>query len=82
MWKYTVEVDGMMCSMCEAHTNSTIRAAFPVKKVQSSHKKKETIFTSEEDISEEALRKAMEPLGYNIGAIKKEPYVKKGLFGF
>ena len=82
MWKYTVEVDGMMCGMCESHTNSTLRAAFPVKKVKSDRKKKETVFTCEQDIGEEELRKALAPLGYDIGAITKEPYVKKGLFGF
>ena len=32
MWKYTVEVNGMMCGMCEAHVNDAIRKAFPVKK--------------------------------------------------
>ena len=36
MWKYTVEVNGMMCGMCEAHVNDAIRKAFPVKKVNSS----------------------------------------------
>ena len=82
MWKYTIEVDGMMCGMCEAHCNSTLREAFPVKKIKSDHKKKRTMFTCEQDISEAELREAMKPLGYDIGAIVKEPYVKKGLFGF
>lgn len=39
MWKYTVEVDGMMCGMCESHVNDAVRKAFPVKKVNSSHGK-------------------------------------------
>ena len=25
MWKYTVEVNGMMCGMCEAHVNDAVR---------------------------------------------------------
>ena len=83
MWKYTIEVDGMMCGMCESHCNSTLRDAFPtLKKVKSDRKKKQTMFTAEQDISEAELREAMKPLGYDIGAITKEPYVKKGLFGF
>ena len=36
MWKYTVQVNGMMCGMCESHVNDAVRKAFPVKKVTSS----------------------------------------------
>ena len=41
MQKITVKVDGMQCGMCEAHVNDAVRAAFPVKKVTSSHSKKD-----------------------------------------
>ena len=37
MVRTTVKVSGMACSMCEAHINDAIRAAFPVEKVSSSH---------------------------------------------
>ena len=37
MLKIMVQVDGMMCGMCEAHVNDAICKAFPVKKVTSSH---------------------------------------------
>ena len=33
MVQITVGVDGMACSMCEAHVSDAIRKAFPVKKV-------------------------------------------------
>ena len=33
MWKYTIQVNGMMCGMCESHVNDAVRKAFPVKKV-------------------------------------------------
>ena len=36
MTKYTLQVGGMACSMCEAHVNNAVRKAFPVKKVSSS----------------------------------------------
>lgn len=39
MIQTTVKVSGMACSMCEAHINDTIRTAFPVEKVSSSHSK-------------------------------------------
>lgn len=81
MWKYTVEVNGMMCGMCEAHTNDAIRRAFPVKKVTSSHGKNQTVFTVEDEIDEEILRKTITNLGYDVGTITKEPYKKRGFFG-
>lgn len=82
MWKYTVEVDGMMCGMCEAHTNDAIRKAFKVKKVESSHTKKQTVIISEEEIDEDELRGVITNLGYDMGKVTKEPYKKKflGLF--
>lgn len=36
--KYKLKVDGMACSMCEAHVNDCIRNNFKVKKVKSNHK--------------------------------------------
>ena len=43
MIQTTVEVDGMACSMCEAHINDAVRNAFPVDKVSSSHAKGKTV---------------------------------------
>ena len=56
MVKYTIAVDGMMCGMCEAHVNDAVRKAFPVKKVQSSHTKKQTVLVTETPVDEEALK--------------------------
>ena len=28
MWKYTAQVDGMMCGMCESHVNDAVRKHF------------------------------------------------------
>lgn len=81
MWKYTVEVKGMMCGMCEAHMNDTIRKAFSVKKVTSSHAKELTVIITEQEIDENALRNAISSIGYEMGNVTKEPYQKKGLFG-
>lgn len=81
MWKYVVEVDGMMCGMCEAHTNDAIRHAFSVQKVTSSHKKGQTVIISEYEIDEQMLKDTLHTLGYDMGAVQKEPWEKKGLFG-
>lgn len=82
MLKITVKVNGMMCGMCEAHVNDAVRKAFPVKKVTSSHSKGETVVLTEDDIDEAVLRSAISATGYEVKAVTKEPYEKKGLFGF
>lgn len=82
MQKITVQVDGMMCGMCESHINDAIRRAFPVKKVTSSHSRGETVILTEADIDEDALRSAIGATGYEAGAISTQPYEKKGLFHF
>ena len=81
MWKYTVQVDGMMCGMCENHVNDAVRRAFPVKKVTSSRNRSETEVLTREALDEEALRAAISATGYEVGEIRKEPWEKKGLFG-
>ena len=48
MIKTTLGIDGMMCGMCESHMNDAIRNNFDVKKVTSSHSKKQTEVISEE----------------------------------
>ena len=82
MFKYTVQVSGMMCGMCEAHTNEAIRKVFKVKKVSSSHTKAETVIICEDELDEQLLKKTISDLGYDMGSVTKEPYKKKilGLF--
>lgn len=80
MIKTTVEVDGMMCGMCESHVNDAIRKAFKVKKVNSSHTKSRTVIESEEALNEDALRKAITETGYEVKGITSETFEKKGLF--
>ena len=82
MVKTTLGIDGMMCGMCESHMNDAIRNNFDVKKVTSSHSKKQTVIITEQDIDEQELKAVIDGTGYESGAVKKEPYEKKGLFGF
>lgn len=82
MYEIDVEVNGMMCGMCESHVNDAIRKAFPnIKKVSSSRSKKQTVIISEEELSEDQIRKAITDTGYDVGAISAKPYEKKGRFG-
>lgn len=82
MFKTTVRIEGMMCGMCESHVNDAIRARLPVKKVNSSHKKGETIIISKEMLTREMILSALDGSGYNVISVACEPYEKKGLFSF
>ena len=80
MIKYTVQVEGMMCGMCESHVNDVVRKNFDVKKVTASHSKNEVIIIAEEALDENKLKQAIRDTGYDVGTISQEPYTKKCLF--
>ena len=82
MVKITLEIDGMACSMCEAHVNDAIRKAFAVKKVSSSHTKGRTEILSQMPLEEEKLKTAIEATGYKVISVSSEPYEKKGFSFF
>ena len=80
MTKTTLKISGMMCSMCEAHINDHVRAAFKIKKVTSSHGKGETVILSETPLDKEKLKSVVSDTGYSVTEIKEEPYEKKGFW--
>lgn len=85
MYKITIKIDGMMCGMCESHINDAVRRELNVKKVSSSHTKGQTVITSDRDISDEDIHKAIDPTGYEVISINREEASeaeneKKGLF--
>lgn len=80
MIRITADVEGMACGMCEAHINDAVRNAFSVKKVTSSHTKKQTVILTEQDILEQELKQVIEKAGYELVSVRREPYEKKGLF--
>lgn len=63
MVKITVGIDGMACGMCEAHINEAVRNVFPVKKVTSSHTRKETVILAEREIPERRFAKSLRRQG-------------------
>ena len=82
MLKITMEIDGMMCGMCESHINDAIRREFKVKKVTSSHTKRQTVILTEKPLDEERLRKVIDDTGYKVTSIETAEEEKKGgLFG-
>lgn len=82
MVRIIVGIEGMACGMCEAHINEAVRNAFRVKKVTSSHTKKQTIIIAENDISEQELNAVIAKAGYGVVSVSSEPYEKKFIFGF
>lgn len=80
MVRITAGIEGMACGMCEAHINEAVRNAFQVKKVTSSHTKKQTVILVERDIPEQELKDVVAKAGYNVVSVSSEPYEKKGLF--
>ena len=80
MIKTTVNIDGMMCGMCEAHIHDAIRRDFNVKKVTSSHTKGKAEILSDEPLDEGKLTETINATGYTLLGITSEPYQKKGFF--
>lgn len=75
-----VQVDGMQCPMCESHINDVVRKSFTVKKVSSSHKRKECRILSEMPLDLSKLKSAIEETGYSVLGSNSHEYVKKGFF--
>lgn len=80
MYQITLNIDGMMCGICESHINDAVRNAFSVKKVTSSHSKGQTVILSEMEIPEADLRPVIAKTGYELMGYTCAPYEKKGLF--
>ena len=81
MIRTVVDIDGMMCGMCESHVNDAVRNNFKVKKVSSSHGKGRTVIESEAPLDEDELRRVIGTTGYEVQQITSEEVQKKGLFG-
>ena len=80
MVRIMVSIEGMACGMCEAHINEAVRNAFQVKKVSSSHTKKQTVIIAEKGIPEQELKDVVAKAGYDVISVNSEPYEKKGFF--
>lgn len=80
MIRTVLDVDGMMCGMCEAHVNDAVRRALPVKSVKSSHRKGRTEIISEAPLDPAAIEAALRDTGYALKGVSASEYTKKGLF--
>ncbi len=69
MVKTVIQVEGMMCEMCEKHVNEAIEKNFEVEEVKSSREEKLTEVLSREPLNEEKLKDAITEAGYQPGKI-------------
>ena len=79
MYKTTLNIEGMMCGMCEAHISDVIRRTVPdAKKVYASHSKGIATFLSVGIPSEEELKNAIAKTGYSCLSVESLPQEKQG----
>ena len=64
MVKTTVQIEGMMCPMCEKHVKEAIEKHFDVKEVTASHEEKQAVILSEQPLDSDAVMKTVEEAGY------------------
>jgi copper chaperone CopZ len=80
MYKTTVNIEGLMCPMCEKHMNEAFDAAFKAESVESSHKTNKSVIITNEPIDEADIKTAVEKAGYTFVSAVTEKYAKKGFF--
>jgi len=81
MTETIIGIDGMMCSMCEAHINDAIRKHFSVKSAKSDRRKKRCVVVSEEPLDEAKVQQVISETGYEFLSFESKPYQKKGFLG-
>lgn len=67
----TVKIEGMMCMMCEKHVKEGLEAVDGITSAAASHEKGTAVITTSKDVSEEAVKKAVEEAGYKFVSIEK-----------
>ena len=60
----TIGIEGMMCPHCEKRAKQALEAVPGVEEAVTSHKEKNAVLTLSADVSDEALRAAVEAAGY------------------
>ncbi len=66
----TVKIEGMMCGHCEARVKKCLEALPQVEEAVADHKKGCAVVTLSGEISDEALKKAVEDQDYKVTGIE------------
>ncbi len=62
----TLKIEGMMCGHCEMHTKKALEAVDGVSLAEVSHKSGTAVVTLTKEVSEDALKQAVETAGYKV----------------
>ena len=66
----TLTIEGMMCSHCEARVKKALEALSEVEQAAVSHEAGTAVVTLKSQISDEALKKAVEDQDYTVTGIR------------
>lgn len=75
-----IHIEGMMCSMCESHLETTLRKAFPKASVHCSRKTGICLLKTETNPDPAAIHGAIDPTGYQIVKIEAGKPAKKSFW--
>ena len=62
----TIKINGMMCTKCEAHVKKALEELPEIDQATPSHEADEAVLQLNAEVSEEAIRKAVEEAGYEL----------------
>ncbi len=62
----TLKIEGMMCPHCEASVKKALEALEGVKEATASHEAGTAVVTLTGEVTDEALKKAVEEQGYKV----------------
>ena len=65
----TISIEGMMCGHCEATVKKALEALNGVENAEVSHTAGTAVVTLDADVSDDALRKAVEDQDYKVTRI-------------
>jgi Cu2+-exporting ATPase len=68
--KKTMKIEGMMCPHCEANVKATLEALENVTSAEVSHTSGTAVVTLSADLSNEALKAAVEEKGYKVISVE------------
>ena len=68
--KKTLKVEGMMCGHCEARVVKALQAVAGVQSASASHEKGEAAVELSSDVSDEALKAAVEAQDYKVLSVE------------
>ncbi|MDA3836210.1 MAG: heavy-metal-associated domain-containing protein [Nanoarchaeota archaeon] len=80
MKRTKIEISGMTCPHCEGRVEKELRL-LGAKNIKVSHVDKSAVFSVDDKINEDVLKRAVKTAGYEPGKVFFKEEEKKGFFG-